>query len=326
MSRGGTGTDLSVSVVVCAYTEDRWDDIVDAVAGCAAQTRPADEVLLVIDHNPALLARATALPGVRVLDNDRTRGLSGARNAGIAAARGDVVAFLDDDATPEPDWLALLVDAYSAPEVRATGGSARPRWPLARPTHLPHVLDWVVGCTYQGQPESRADVRNLMGCNMSFRRDVFDRVGGFDENAGRIGLLPLGCEETELCIRLGQQLPGSRIVFEPAAVVNHRVTPARTTWAYLRERAYSEGISKAAISRLVGSGAATETERSYLSRVVPRAVLTEVGGVVRGRSSGISGVAGIVLAVAATGFGFLRGKLGLAKNAGVSARKAPAVT
>ncbi len=313
-----------MSVVVCAYTEDRWDDIVDAVAGCAAQTRPADEVLLVIDHNPALATRAASLPGVRVLENDRTRGLSGARNAGIAAARGDVVAFLDDDATPETDWLALLADAYSAPEVRATGGSARPRWPTERPAHLPHALDWVVGCTYQGQPETRADVRNLMGCNMSFRREVFDRVGGFDENAGRIGLLPLGCEETELCIRLGQQIPGSRIVFEPGAVVNHRVTPARTTWAYLRERSYSEGISKAAISRLVGSGAATQTERSYLGRVIPRAMLSEAGKAFRGRSSGVAGCGGILVAVAATGFGFVRGKLGMAKNAGVSARETDA--
>jgi GT2 family glycosyltransferase len=324
MSRPESGHPL-VSVVVCAYTEDRWDDIVAALDGCAAQTSPPLEVLLVIDHNDDLLARAASL-GVRVLENDRTRGLSGARNAGIAAARGEVVAFLDDDAVPEPDWLACLLDAYTAPEVQATGGSARPRWPVARPAHLPHALDWVVGCTYEGQPETRTDVRNLMGCNMSFRREVFEVVGGFDEQAGRVGLLPLGCEETELCIRVGQRIPGSRIVFEPGAVVTHRVTEARTSWAYLRRRSYSEGISKAAISRLVGSGAATQTERSYLRRVIVRAVLREAGHGLRGQRSGLAACGGIALAVVATGFGFLRGSLGLAKDAGRSAREAPAVT
>jgi glycosyltransferase involved in cell wall biosynthesis len=314
-----------VSVVVCAYTEDRWDDIVAALDGCAAQTLPPLEVLLVVDHNDALLARAASL-GVTVLENDRTRGLSGARNVGIAAARGEVVAFLDDDATPDPDWLARLVGAYTAPAIQATGGSARPQWPVDRPAHLPHALDWVVGCTYEGQPETRADVRNLMGCNMSFRREVFDRVGGFDENAGRVGLLPLGCEETELCIRLRQRIPGSRIVFEPDAVVTHRVTEARTTWAYLRQRSYSEGVSKAAISRLVGSGAATQTERSYLRQVIVRAVLREAALGLRGRRSGLTACAGLALAVAATGFGFLRGRLGLARDTGRAARQAPAAT
>ena len=129
----------------------------------------------------------------------------------------------------------------------AVGGVATPVWPSRRPDHLPPELDWIVGCTYQGQPTLRTDVRNLWGCNMSVRSEVFQRVGNFDEQVGRIGLIPLGTEETELCIRIAQQIPGARVVFEPRARVHHQVTEARATWAYLRSRSHAEGVSKAAM-------------------------------------------------------------------------------
>src|SRR4029078_3504420 len=99
--------------------------------------------------------------GVRVVDNLRTGGASGARNAGVAAAGGEVIAFLDDDARPEPDWVERLLSAYAAWQVLAVGGVPRPVWPDRRPRHLPPELDWLVGCTYLGQPTVRTDVRNL---------------------------------------------------------------------------------------------------------------------------------------------------------------------
>lgn len=298
---------LSTSVVICAYTEDRWADIVAAVAGCHAQTHPPDELLLIADHNSALAARARAeFVGVAVLDNRLTRGLSGARNTAIAAARGDVVVFLDDDATPESDWLATLLAPYADPQVLAVGGSAAPVWPDRRPAHLPHELDWVIGCTYGGQPEERAEVRNLMGCNMSFRREVFAEIGGFDETSGRVGSIPVGCEETELCIRLRQRRPDARIVFEPASRVRHRVTEARTRWAYLRSRSFAEGRSKAAISTLVGADDATSAERTYVRTVLPGAIRRELR---RGRDGRV-GSAGILVALGATTAGFVSGRLG----------------
>ena len=182
------------------------------------------------------------------MENAGRGGASGARNTGVAVATGDVVAFLDDDARPEPDWLERLMAAYDDPAVMAVGGVARPVWPDRRPDHLPPELDWLVGCTYLGQPTERADVRNLWGCNMSVRRFLFEEIGGFDEDAGRVGLIPLGAEETEFCIRIAQRRPGSRVVFEPAAVVHHRVTPARTEFSYLRSRSHAEGVSKAAMA------------------------------------------------------------------------------
>jgi glucosyl-dolichyl phosphate glucuronosyltransferase len=311
---------VTATVVVCVYTEERWDDIVAAVASVAAQDVAAAETLVIVDHNPALLSRALqelGPRGVRVLSNAQKQGLSGARNTAIAEASGDVVVFLDDDAAARPGWLAALLAPYSDPTVAAVGGVAHPRWPVNRPRVLPSAapydpnatgeLDWIVGCTYTGQPLRQSDVRNLMGCNMSFRREVFARVGGFAEDIGRIGKNPLGCEETELCIRARQayQRAGEkiRIVFEPAAVVDHRVSADRVEWAYLRRRSWSEGLSKAAVSRLVGSDDALSTERSYVARVLPTAVLREL------KEGRVSSAAAVVTALACTTAGYVRGKL-----------------
>jgi glycosyltransferase involved in cell wall biosynthesis len=187
---------------MCAYTERRWSDIVAAVASVAAQRHRPGELLLVIDHNDALAERAAReLAEVTVVRNVHARGLSGARNTGVKLAAGEVIAFLDDDAAARPDWLERLLAPYRDPSVAAVGGAAFPLWPTGaeRPVVLPAgrgggpgELDWVVGCSYAGQPVGQAEVRNLMGCNMSFRREVFARVGGFSEGIGRIGSTPLG--------------------------------------------------------------------------------------------------------------------------------------
>lgn len=306
-----------ITVVVCAYTEKRWDDLVAGLTSVREQTVPADEVILVIDYNPELAERAAReFEGVLVVPNAGRRGLSGARNTAVELAKGDVIAFLDDDAVPEPDWLAQLLAGYHDPRVLAVGGSARPVWPGgSRSALLPArgegtgELDWVVGCTYTGQPETETPVRNLMGCNMSFRREAFQLAGLFTEDLGRVGRTPLGCEETELCIRLTQASPGSVILFRPSSVVRHRVTPDRLTWKYLRRRGWGEGISKALVSRSVGADAALSTERDYLSRVITGAVLRETSRLLRGHTSGLTGLLALITVVSATALGYVRGKL-----------------
>lgn len=295
-----------VSVVICCYTEDRWADLVASVESVAAQTLAPVELIVVVDHHPALLQRATeAFTGddVRVLGNERAAGLSGARNTGFLAAKGEIVAFLDDDAAADPWWLADLLAPYADPAVAATGGRAIPVWPGdAAPPWLPPELHWIVGCGYTGQPVEPAEVRNVMGCAMSFRREHLERLGGFAETVGRTAALPLGCEETELCIRLRQQFPGAKVVLRPAATVRHRVSADRTRRRYVRQRSWAEGLSKAAVSRLVGAQDALSTERSYLREVLPKAVFREL------RTGNPSGALAVFTATSAAGAGYLLGR------------------
>jgi GT2 family glycosyltransferase len=300
-----------VSVVICAYTERRWPELVSAVRSVQAQSVPAHEIVLVIDHNAALLARARAeLDGLQIVENVQTRGLSGARNSGIQVATGDVVGFLDDDAAAEPDWLAHLVAAYDAPRVMGVGGSIVPRWESARPGWMPRELDWVVGCTYRGMPETTAPVRNLIGCNMSFRREVFEAVGGFRSVLGRVGTKPVGCEETELCIRLRQHAPDSVLLFEPRAAVRHLVPASRANWRYVAARCYAEGQSKAVMSRLVGVGDGLSSERTYVVRTLPRGVLTGLlDAGLRADAAGLGRAAAIVGGLVVTAAGYAHGNL-----------------
>ena len=235
----------SVSVVVSAYTEERWQNVLDCVASLARQSAAPLEVVVVVDHNPELLARLrAALPDVVTLANEQPRGLSGCRNTGWKAARGDVVAYLDDDAVAAPDWLEKLLEVYRRPGIAGAGGHVEPMWIAGRPAWFPSEFDWVVGCSYRGQPRQVASVRNLIGCNMSFRRAALEELSGFRVGIGRVdgrGSLA-GCEETEFCIRLRERFPGQDLLYIPAARVYHSVPPERARWSYFLGRCYSEGL------------------------------------------------------------------------------------
>ena len=112
-----------ISVVICAYTEERWEQTCAAVDSVRRQSLPSLEIVLVIDYNAALYQRATvAMPDVIVVENQEPRGISGARNTGAARARGEIIAFLDDDATAHEDWLKFLADTYENSAVVGTGG------------------------------------------------------------------------------------------------------------------------------------------------------------------------------------------------------------
>lgn len=323
----GGNASINVSVVVCAYTLERWDDLVAAVTSLQQQSRPATEIIVVIDHNPHLFERVVMTwPSIVALQNEEARGLSGARNTGIRATTGDIIAFLDDDARAEPDWLECLLDSYAdgaGGQVLGVGGAILPVWESGRPAWFPEEFDWVVGCTYKGMPKTRSRQRNLIGANMSFRRELFAIAGDFQTDMGRVGTLPLGCEETELCIRGAQTLPGGYYLYEPRARVHHRVPPARGTWQYFRSRCYSEGLSKAQVAGRVGSNQGLASERTYTTRTLPAGVMHGLRDAIGGKGAGgrrgaLGRAAAIISGLAITTGGYLRGRLAVASVAKAS--------
>jgi glycosyltransferase involved in cell wall biosynthesis len=274
-------TDLScpvspfdVSVVICAYTFEREAELVVAIESVLSQEDPVGELIVVIDHNDELLAWGRRhYPALEVVPNTGTQGLSGARNTGVACSSGAVVAFLDDDAQATPNWVRELTAAYSVGRVLGAGGWIEPAWVSGRPQWWPPEFDWVVGCSYVGLPTDRAYVRNMIGANMSFRRDVLKAAGGFHGYLGRVGAGATGGEETELCIRARALFPKAEIVFEPRAHVRHRVGPGRCTWRYFMKRCWGEGKSKARVGSLASHGAALATERDYVVKTLARGFL-----------------------------------------------------
>jgi glycosyltransferase involved in cell wall biosynthesis len=300
----------------------RWDDMLAAIGSVRAQSLPAHELVVVVDHNDELLRQLTAhladprsagadstLP-VRVVANEQPRGLSGGKNTGVGHATGDIVAFLDDDAVADSKWLKYLTDSYSEPEVTGVGGLTLPNWDLGRPAWFPREFDWVVGCNYVGMPQPRQPVRNLLGGNASFRRTVFDRVGGFTVDVGRAGgKLPLGCEETEFCIKLHQVLPQATMLIDDRAVIWHRVTSDRTTLRYFLTRCYAEGISKAAVSRHVGSADGLASERKQAFATLPAGIARNLAALARGDLSGTGRAAAIFAGLTAATAGYATGRL-----------------
>lgn len=297
---------MAIAVVVCAFSADRRRMLERGVDAVHAQLGVGDRLIVVIDHNDALLRELRVPAGVTLLPNRFRPGLSGARNTGLAAARGDIVAFVDDDATVWPGWLDALRAHYLDPAVAAVGGYALPVWPARRPGWFPEEFDWVVGCSHRGLPTSTTEVRNLIGCNMTFRRSALAGVGGFSSRVGRVGATPLGCEETELCIRLGQSCPDARILLDPGIRVHHTVSPERVRLGYFVRRCFAEGLSKHMVGAMVGTGPALSSERDYVARVLPAAMRREVRGALRGpeRRDSLARAAAMMLGLAATALGY----------------------
>ncbi|HLZ56815.1 MAG TPA: glycosyltransferase [Ktedonosporobacter sp.] len=301
----------AISVIICAHTEDRWYDLVAAVESVQLQTLPPREIIVVVDHNPTLFEQARShFTGVQVIENKEPRGLSGARNSGIAQACGQIIAFLDDDAMAEPKWLEELCRPYSDPQVLGTGGAILPLWLTGRPAWLPAEFLWVVGCTYRGMPQVDSAIRNPIGANMSLRKEVFEQIGGFLSGIGRVGSRPIGCEETELCIRAQQHWPQGVFFYRPAARVQHRVPGNRTTWAYFRARCYAEGLSKAAISHYVGVKDSLASEQIYTREILPRGVVQGISDMFAYRDyAGLARAGSIVTGLIVTAAGYLVGKI-----------------
>lgn len=300
------GGQLDVTVIICAYTEVRWQLTQAAVESVLAQEPAPKQLLLVIDHNERLATRARReFPDLTVLDSDGAPGLSGARNTGMRAAACGITVFLDDDAAARPGWLASLVQPYDDPQVVATGGGIYPVWPAGRPGWMPPEFYWVVGCSYRGLPDTTSVVRNPIGANMSMRTAEALAVGGFDSVIGRVGTKPRGCEETELAIRLTASQPGSAVLYVPAAVVDHNVSRERVTFRYFVRRNWHEGQSKAAVVRLAGANAGLERERRQVLAVLPAAIFRDLRKFCSGDATAILRIAATVTGFVAAAGGYL---------------------
>ncbi|WP_318570021.1 glucosyl-dolichyl phosphate glucuronosyltransferase [Salinigranum marinum] len=245
---------MKVSVVICTYSPAVFDHFVDAANSLLAQTYDDVELVVVVDGDETLAGQVRDRYGshddVVIHCNDRNRGLSESRNVGVDLAAGDVVAFMDDDAVAHPDWIERLVDLYDHHGAVAAGGRMAGRWVAGRPSFLPAEFDWLVGVTHRGFPTDEQEVRNTFGSNISFRREVFEELGGFETNLGRSGEKNLQGEETEFAARVRERY-GQGVWYDPDAVVEHKVFDYRTDPRWLVDRAFWQGYSKRTMATIL---------------------------------------------------------------------------
>jgi glycosyltransferase involved in cell wall biosynthesis len=298
-----------VSVVLCAYSERRWDDLLAAVESVRAQTQPAKEVVVVIDNNPQLFTHARAsLPGVIVVENSGVRGAGAARNRGVDAATGAIVAFLDDDAVAAPQWIERALGWFDDPRLLGVGGTVVPAWDDEAPRWMAEEFHWTVGCTYPGLPSAPGAVRNLIATNMFVRRDALIALGGFRSGFGKTGARS-GTEETDLCIRASQRWPQTVWLHDPAVTVSHRVPSARASVRYFIARCYDEGVAKSTIVGFLGAEDGLAAERAYVRRTLPAGLAKGIKAAVLSREpAGVGRSLSIVLGTAVTAAGYLVGK------------------
>jgi GT2 family glycosyltransferase len=297
---------LTAAVIICAYTGERWDELVGAVASVRAQRVPPQELVVVVDGNAALLARARAeLAVTSVVANRHAAGISGARNTGVEATTAPIVGFLDDDAVAEEQWLEAHLEPYEDPTTLGVGGPVLPMRREPPPVWFTDEFNWVVGCTWTGMAAPGGAIRNPVGANFSVRRDVIAAAGGFETRLGRRAGGTGTADETEFCIRALRGHPGGAFRFQPAARVHHHVPPARATWRYYRRRCRVEGAAKAVLTDLAGASAGLESERRYVRSVLPRAVWREL------RRRRLLRAGSIVAGLAFTGAAYARGRLAL---------------
>ncbi len=245
-----------ISVVVCTHQRSA------ALARCLESLTDQSVALeiIVIDSGSsepeaeaiAELARRHAARHIRLSE----AGLSRARNAGLAAARGRWVAYVDDDAVAAPDWASKLHECILAtPDAVAIGGPILPAWEAALPAWWPGALVGalsVLECASGGRVGSATLPRNVepYGANIAFDKETLWSFGGFPECLGRSGDALLSNEETYVLRRL--RAAGRVILFAPEIIVRHHIGRDRLTPEWLLRRQYWSGISEAVMLDALG--------------------------------------------------------------------------
>ena len=210
----------SISVVVCTHNGAATLD--ECLTGLADVDYPDFEVIVVDDGSSDDSAEIAARHRVRLIRTE-PQGLSSARNAGLAVARSEIVAYVDDDAWPDRDWLKYLALSFMRSNYAGIGG---PNIPPPDEGVIPQSIARAPGGPIHVML-SDLEAEHIPGCNMAFRRSALEAVGGFDSQFWVAG------DDVDMCWRL--QAMGWTLGFSPAAMVWHR--RRRSVRAYLRQQA-----------------------------------------------------------------------------------------
>jgi glycosyltransferase involved in cell wall biosynthesis len=238
----GGAPDLSVIIPTIPDRGHYLQRCLVALSRCRGAERT--EVIVVTEKPGELdeLIRQWRLPRIPVLVSAGSP-LTAKRNAGVRAARADVIAFLDDDTEPEPGYVSGLLEAFAG-GAEVVAGRVEPDFEAPVPAHLEGEEDLIRGFNALGDWRRTGYV---IGANLAFRRVVFDRFGLFDPDFGRGGSRCDHGEESEFVIRVSSSFAP---LFSEAACVRHAIQPYRVEPRYLYRRSWEAGRTSSAIDEL----------------------------------------------------------------------------
>ncbi|GFE68470.1 glycosyltransferase family 2 protein [Chroococcus sp. FPU101] len=237
-----------IAGIICTYNRDYF--LGGAIDSLLAQDCQDIELVVVdngsSDRTSEVVEKRLSDPRLKYV-YEPVVGLSVARNTGAAKSQAPILAYLDDDAVASPQWLRLLLEAYTTNEkLGVAGGKVTLIWPNGQtpPKWMSDSLAGGLGAFDLGDQPLLIEQPNLTprGVNYSLRRAFLEQVGGFDPNLGRIGKRLLSNEElymTELALNNGWQ-----VAYLPDALVEHNVSPERINPNWFLQRGWWQGVSE----------------------------------------------------------------------------------
>ena len=251
---------IRLSLVIATF--NRSEQLLVTLGSVAEQSHPSSEwECVVVDNNstddtrqsierfiakhPTLNIRYCFCP---------EQGLSHARNAGINAAKGDIIAFIDDDERIVADFITAYIELFdNERNAMAAGGKIVAEYPSGRPRWMSRLSEEPIANPMDYGEEVRTFPKGRIpgGGNMAFRREVFELIGVFDSSLGRTGKRLIGGEESDLFERIAAA--GMAVYYAPRAVMYHIIQPEKLSDDYFRRLSFNNGISQHTRAILRGS-------------------------------------------------------------------------
>lgn len=263
---------MKASVIICTY--NRHELLSTSLESLLIQSFPKDSYEIVVvdnnstDHTRKVVEKLTGASPVPVkYIFEECQGLSYARNTGIKHSLGEIIVFTDDDIEADENWLCEMVDAFHADDVVCAGGPIEPIWPFDKPEWLSErwqVYLGVYGFEYALETGILHGPSYPCGVNIAFRRDIFDVVGMFSTDLGRIGPCLLSNEESRVCQQIEDL--GKKICFARNALIHHKISPERLTKQWFYHRMYWQGRSDAILDDSLRNKANVKVA-DYISRL-----------------------------------------------------------
>lgn len=273
-----------LSIVITTYTDARLNDIYDLLKSIKNQTYSNTETLFIVERSKELMEKIRSygidnkIPNLNLLFNSGEPGLSAARNIGIKQAKGDIIAFVDDDVLLFTDWAENMVKAYKDDSIIGVTGPAIPLWEDPSMAWFPEEFYWIISCTAWNSGDHIKEIRNAWGMNMSFKREAFGKGLLFNNeyglrNSSRNRWVDPPSEDVDFSIRIKEQSK-KIIIYNPTVRLQHRAYKYRLQQKFIRQRSFSVGYQRRMItriySRINGNTQVLAPETVLLKRILTR--------------------------------------------------------